>query len=444
MTSVLDELKKYRALKQVSTNTACSAVSIIANFASIPMFLNILGQKDYGIWVALFSMITWVSIADLGIGSGLRNILGVALARQENNTIQKSIFTAYVSITSICILLFIVNYLITLALDIGEFFPDYEQIKINEIYTYTVISFLLILQGKLVHSIAAAYHRSEFASIVNALQTVGICVLLFTINYFEMPAEILSFVKLFCYLCVLIYTLPCIIIVIRIVGRKNFTFRLFHWFTLKKLLNFGWRFLILQISAIVLYSTDAFLLQYYFSPEVTAEYGTYMKFFGIIVLLTTILGSPLWSVTVSESENTGKTVLNLLKSNLLYYYIFLLLCCFLLLIIQKPIFQIWVPTLNTTDNTMVVLIAVYSFMQCILFTTGNIINGSGALFLQSILAPTAAILNLLLVIIGVNAYGFGVNWIIASTIIVNIPSLVICWIHANKVLNADLSGIWAR
>ena len=120
MTSVLAELKKYRALKQVSINTVCSAVSIIANFASIPMFLNILGQKDYGIWIALFSMITWVSIADLGIGSGLRNMLGAALARQEYNKVQKYIFTAYVSITAICLSLLTLNYLITLVKNVAS------------------------------------------------------------------------------------------------------------------------------------------------------------------------------------------------------------------------------------------------------------------------------------------------------------------------------------
>lgn len=444
MTSVLAELKKYRALKQVSINTVCSAVSIIANFASIPMFLNILGQKDYGIWIALFSMITWVSIADLGIGSGLRNMLGAALARQEYNKVQKYIFTAYVSITAICLSLLTLNYLITLAIDVGKLFPNYERNNIIYTYNYTVISFLLILQGKLLHSIAAAYHRSEIASIVNTVQTVGICVILMLINYFQMPADILSFVKLFCFLCVLIYFIPCALVVIKIVGKQHFTMKLYHLHTLKKLLNFGWRFLILQLSSIVLYSTDAFLLQYFFSPEITAEYGTYLKYFGIIVLLTTILGSPLWSVTVSESEKTNKIILNLLRNKLLFYYIFLILFSLLLIFIQKPIFQIWVPKLITTDYKMVLLISMYSLMQCLLFISGNIINGSGALMLQTIFAPIAAIMNLLLVIVGIKFFNLGVNWIIVSTIIANAPSLIINYVHCRKILNGTHRGIWSK
>lgn len=444
MNSVLDELKKYRVLKQVSTNTICSAVSIFANFASIPMFINILGQEDYGIWIALFSMITWISIADLGIGSGLRNMLGAALTRQEYNEIKKYIFTAYISISAICIILLTLNYIIIFIIDVGKLFPNYEQKHIINIYNYTAISFLLIFQGKLLHSIAAAYHRSEIASIVNTLQTVGICVILMLISYFQMPANILSFVKMFCLLCVLIYTLPCALVVTRIIGTQHFKMNSFHWHTLKKLLNFGWRFIILQISSIVLYSTDAFLLQYFFSPEITAEYGAYLKYFGIIVLLTTIFGSPLWSVTVSESETTGKTILNLLRSKLLYYYIFLILFCLLLLLIQKPIFQIWLPKLVTSDGKMVFLILIYSFIQCLLFITGNIINGSGALMLQTIFAPLAAVMNLLLVIIGIKFFDLGVNWIIGSTIIANAPSLIINYVHCKKILNGTNQGIWSK
>ena len=294
------------------------------------------------------------------------------------------------------------------------------------------------------HSIAAAYHRSEIASIVNTVQTVGICVILMLINHFQMPADILSFVKLFCFLCVLIYFIPCALVVIKIVGKQHFTMKLYHLHTLKKLLNFGWRFLILQLSSIVLYSTDAFLLQYFFSPEITAEYGTYLKYFGIIVLLTTILGSPLWSVTVSESEKTNKIILNLLRNKLLFYYIFLILFSLLLILIQKPIFQIWVPKLITTDYKMVLLISMYSLMQCLLFISGNIINGSGALMLQTIFAPIAAIMNLLLVIVGINFFNLGVNWIIVSTIIANAPSLIINYVHCGKILNGTHRGIWSK
>lgn len=444
MNSVLAELKKYRALKQVSTNSVCSVISIIANLASIPMFLNYLGQKDYGIWIALFSMITWVSIADLGIGSGLRNMLGAALARQESNKVRKYIFTAYISVSAICISLLILNYIITLTIDVGRFFPNYEQKNIISIYNYTIISFLLILQGKLLHSIAAAYHRSEIASIVNTVQAVGICLIIILINVLQMPADILSFVKLFCFLCIVIYTVPCALVVIRIVGTKQFTLKHYHRHTLMKLLNFGWRFLILQLSAIVLYSTDAFLLQYFFSPEITAEYGTYLKYFGIIVLLTTILGSPLWSVTVSETEKANKIILNLLRHKLLFYYIFLMLFTLLLIAIQKPIFQIWVPKLITTDYKMVLLISIYSFMQCLLFISGNIINGSGALMLQTIFAPLAAVINLLLVVIGIKFFDLGVNWIIVSTIIANAPSLIINYVHCRKILNSTNQGIWSK
>ena len=54
------------------------------------MFLKYLDSSEYGIWLAIFSTVTWINFFDLGVGNGLRNRLTMCFAK--NNIIQAKKF----------------------------------------------------------------------------------------------------------------------------------------------------------------------------------------------------------------------------------------------------------------------------------------------------------------------------------------------------------------
>lgn len=88
-------------------------IGFLLNIAIIPVSLNFVGDEVYGIWITLFSIITWFTLFDGGFGNSLRNRLAVNLAKGEIEVATGYVTTSYVALGTIMIVLlftfFIVN-----------------------------------------------------------------------------------------------------------------------------------------------------------------------------------------------------------------------------------------------------------------------------------------------------------------------------------------------
>jgi O-antigen/teichoic acid export membrane protein len=64
-------------------------VNTVVRLFSIPLALSLLGREQYGIWLTLLSIITWFSVADLGMPSALVNPLAQAIGSGETRAAQQ-------------------------------------------------------------------------------------------------------------------------------------------------------------------------------------------------------------------------------------------------------------------------------------------------------------------------------------------------------------------
>ncbi|MCK7523619.1 MAG: hypothetical protein MZV64_41275 [Ignavibacteriales bacterium] len=63
--------------------------------AIVPVTLNYLGKTEYGIWLTLASILSWLINLDFGLGNGLRNKLAEALALNDIKLARIYVSTAY-------------------------------------------------------------------------------------------------------------------------------------------------------------------------------------------------------------------------------------------------------------------------------------------------------------------------------------------------------------
>ncbi|HEE9872888.1 TPA: polysaccharide biosynthesis protein, partial [Citrobacter braakii] len=57
--------------------------SFLLSYLSLPIALNYLGIGYYGVWVVIFSVVSWIYNFDVGVGLGLKNKLNKALIAQD-------------------------------------------------------------------------------------------------------------------------------------------------------------------------------------------------------------------------------------------------------------------------------------------------------------------------------------------------------------------------
>ena len=78
------------------SGTAAYAVSIVVAFIMSPVYIRALGNRDYGLWELVMSVIGYMGLLDLGIGGSLVRFVSVADGRRDKNDLQRTISTAFV------------------------------------------------------------------------------------------------------------------------------------------------------------------------------------------------------------------------------------------------------------------------------------------------------------------------------------------------------------
>jgi O-antigen/teichoic acid export membrane protein len=95
-TPVQDQsLRRYAGiLRGGATALVARGVAMAAGFAMVPLTLHHLGAERYGLWVTLFSLLSWLSLADLGLGNGLINALSEAFAHNRRDLAREYVSTS--------------------------------------------------------------------------------------------------------------------------------------------------------------------------------------------------------------------------------------------------------------------------------------------------------------------------------------------------------------
>jgi len=74
---------------------AARCASLLVRLISVPLALSILGTEGYGVWLTLGSILMWLSLADLGLPTGMLNPLASALAAGDNRRARHLVSSTY-------------------------------------------------------------------------------------------------------------------------------------------------------------------------------------------------------------------------------------------------------------------------------------------------------------------------------------------------------------
>lgn len=77
------------------SGTALYVVNVVVAFVMSPIIINALGNRDYGLWELVMSVIGYMGLLDLGIGTALVRFVSVAEGKQDGDDLRKTISTSF-------------------------------------------------------------------------------------------------------------------------------------------------------------------------------------------------------------------------------------------------------------------------------------------------------------------------------------------------------------
>ena len=412
-------------------------VGIAAGFLIVPQTLLLVSKSEYGIWLTLSSMIGWVSLFDLGITNGLRNLFAVAKSNKKNKLSRIYISSVYFYLTIIfsvvLILLLVFNSFFDWRIVFGDSIGTNSNIR--HIFVFIVIFFCFQFVLRTIGVILTADHKPHIINLIDVAGQVLSLILIYLLNHIT---------KGNIFILTIVSTVPPLFILlianyIYFKNRYNYispNFNYVRWSLTSNIFKLGGKFFIIQIASIIQYQTTLFFISKYFTPESVVKYNISFKYFSILNLVFGVIITPFWSaVTEAYAKNNLYWIK---KSIFLYIKIAFLFILFglLMLFFSEKFYKIWIP--DQSMNIPFVLstwIMVSSLLTIFSGIFVSVINGIGKIKLQFYLSFISPFVFLFLSYLFIIKLNYGIEGIIIASLISNFSGLIIMPIQCYRILN---------
>lgn len=413
--------------------------------ALVPVTIDYLGKVEYGIWLTLASILSWLINLDFGIGNGLRNKLSEALALKDIKLARVYISTSYAVFALgifIALLIFLfINGLLNWA-NILKAPQEYVEL-LNTLVLWVIILFLVQFLLKLLTSIINADQRPAIKGllslIVNTITLIAIFVLSkLTVKSFLVFALISSSVP------VVVFIFASLILFSGHYKQISPSFRFVNFKYSASLVKLGMQFFVIQISSLIVFTTDNMIIAQLYGPEQVVIYNVAYKYFLMGALVFNVVLAPFWS---AFTEAYVKKEFDWIKNSIKKLIIIWALISFVaigMILISDLVYEIWVGP----EIEVPFILSLFTGLFVILTNWNSIftyfINGVGKVRFQLYYSIFIAILNIPLSVFLAENAGMGITGVIVSTNICLVFASFWAPMQYLKIINNKAKGIWNR
>ncbi len=450
MTKILDFFFKghersVRAKKNIFFAFLLRGISVVVSFVQVPITLHYLSKEKYGIWLTLSSILGWFYILDIGLGNGLRNKFAEAMARREKKTARIYVSTTYAMLAIIIFSFFLLFLLINPFLNWVRILNTSSamQAELNELVFLVVACFCLQFILKLVGTLLTADQKPA----VNDLLVVAGSAISLVVIYLLSKTTSGSLLYLglaFAIIPLLVYLLANVIVFTGIYKEYRPTSKLVDLSHARELTSLGFKFFIIQIAGIVIYSTSNIIITQVLGPAEVTPYNIAYKYFNTATMFFMIVMTPFWS-GFTEAYSKGDIdwiKLTMRKLNGLSLVFALLVVIMVLL--SGFVYKFWVgnavevPFLTTLFMGLYVMILSWG-APFVFF-----INGVGKIRLQLIVSIVQAVLFFAFAMAFTTYFKLGVSGVIVAMCIPMIPTIVLWPLQYSRIINNKSARIWDK
>lgn len=421
----------------------CKPISMVIGYIYVPVALNYLGIEKYGIWSTILTILSWISYFDIGIGNGLRNKLTESLSRKDEES-RRLVSSAYAFIAVIMFGVAIFFAVAASFLDWNHFFGVKDTTEnlasvVSISVAFVAVNFILSICKNVLYALQRAANVSLMEL---AVQVINLGAIFLVQHFFD--SNLLVMTITYGSSMIFVNLLASVVIYVK---NENIRpgIRYINLHAGKHLANLGMQFFVIQICALILFTTDSVMISYLYGASNVTPYSTVNKLFTAVIGIFTALLTPIWSaVTKAKVEGRFNELKKIMK-NLYAVMIPFVIGIIILMINFRIISKIWLGRNLNYTTELILFGGVYCCLNIWTNTHGTIANGLGILKEQVIMAIVQATINIPLSVFFAEHRNMGSAGILLGTNIslliscIYLPICIIKWISHEEKENEDSS-----
>ena len=437
-----------RRTKNVRSNIALSLISkgvtIVTSLLIVPLTISYVNPTQYGIWLTLSSIISWIGFMDLGLGNGFRNRFAKARAENNDELANQYVTTTYVSVGVIFISLFVLLSFVNSFVDWSKLLNVSQSYRQELKYVFLVLIFFFCqnMIVRIFSTLLTADQKPGISAIINAVSQVLSLLSVFVLTKVSTGkllnlALFYSGIPTFVLLC-------CSIYAFRFTRYRYFRprIKLFNRGLIKEILNLGVQFFAISLSLLLIFQVINIVISRVLGPESVTLYNIASKYFSIIFMLFTIVLTPLWSAfTEAYAVHDFEWMRGVLSKMEKFWFVAIIVSVFMFAV-SPFVYKIWIGDSIHIPRDLSLFMAIYVLAQSLANIYMYLLNGIGTVRIQLIIYSAFAIISL--PILTIMCKNFGLVGVLILPTFVFVCQAVVGKIQISKILSGSASGIWLK
>ena len=418
-------------------------IGLISSLLIVPITLHYLDKEEYGIWLTISSILTWVSFFDIGLGNSLRNYLTQAVSKKDFTLGRTYLSTTLIMMFCIASTISILLFFPITFMNLNKVFNSYA-ISDSTLRNVMFIAIGVTLIYFIVKNIGYIYIAMQKIA-VNEFLIAGSNVIALLIIYIltKYAYGNLSYV-------VLVYTItPVVLFLIASVPiftkypKLKPTFNAFDKKIAKQITSKGVGFFFIQItSCLVIYGSSNLFITQFCGPTGVTTYNIAFKYFNLMAIAYTIVISPMWNAyTDAYIKNDMKWIKKTFNKSL-FFCALSVVGGIVMFIFCNIFYRMWVG--NSVQIPLSVSLCVLAYISFFNFNncTSYLLNGLNIIRVQIYTSIAFTILYLISVFI--MGHRFGIEGVVLCMAVCYALMGSIHLYQCHLILKRKAIGIWGK
>lgn len=409
----------------------------------IPATIGYIDVEQYGIWIALSSLVSWMVYFDFGLTHGFRN--GFATAKAKGNLLlaKEYLATSYALLTLIFFVIMLICLIANQWLSWSRILGVDKSLNdiLSNVFNIIVVFFSLQMVFNLFTTLLLADQKPAFSSMIVTAGQFFALVVIYILTIVSNGSLILL---AFALIGVPVITLVLFTVIFFKTKLKKYSpsFSNIKWSLSKDILGLGGKFFIIQLSMLFVFQFANFIIIRVMGPEAVTSYTIVYRYFSIIYIVMGIVFLPFWS---AFTDAYAKQEISWMKStyrNLSNIWSLTILIFVLLLFLSPYAYKYWLANEITIEFNlslamglnMIILSRANLYMSCL--------NGIGKVFVQMIVYMGFSLISIPMMLFFTKLWGY--YGIIVVTSLVYLCQSISGHIQLKMILNGEDNGIWSK
>ena len=408
-------------LRIIARNVGVSAVlklgSFLLQFSLLPVLIRELGKAEFGVWVAMQSLVLWIVTLDFGISTGVRNKLVEAISLGQHEKARGYVSSAFYGQVG----LWGVVSLVALGLLTGLKLPWNEWMNstvsnadLSLALFFCFFTFAFNLCCSVVNGVLYAHHWNGLTGVVGVTASLGLLLYVLAMRSlgYEISLPSLAFANFRTFMIAQCFLAAYVFGVFRDLRPRWEDFSVDAF---REVVQLGIQFLVVELTFLILFVMDRWIVLKTLGPEAVTDYEVVMRISSIVTTGFSLVVGPMWALSGEAwAKRDRKGMDRLWRIMMLAMLPFFAVAIALGLIINPLIHTVVDRTIQLSLLTSVAMVA-----YCIVVVWSNayagLLNGIGRIREQMICSLFACAINIPLAFCLCRSPGVGIAGALLGT-----------------------------